>query len=240
MNDYESWSFRDRAFGLALGISLLWHAFWFFSISIVVNPSKMKHKPRPLIVSLGPVLDDSIFRTLAQTKPQLSETFYRRLSDFAAPMELEVQTAERYQPGDVVSVPMGKKVTSLLRTLMGGEKTSPDYEFASKIKLGYSEESYTVEGDAAGRVVASKPSEPRIPTGVSVGNPEMELYFTVDPAGVILKAEILVSSGDALVDTLWLNYFKEWQFDPADLGKPQTDQAGKIKFRLSVGLKEES
>ncbi|HTL70009.1 MAG TPA: hypothetical protein VL404_01840, partial [Candidatus Eisenbacteria bacterium] len=64
MKGYETWHFRDRTFLGAVGLSLLWHFFWFFSITIVVSPPKPKNKPMVKIVSIGPVLDDSIFRTL--------------------------------------------------------------------------------------------------------------------------------------------------------------------------------
>lgn len=234
VRDYESWSFRDKSFSFALGLSLLWHFFWFFSISIVVTPLKVSGSGRPVIVSLGPVLDDSILRTLAQTKPQISETFYRRLSDFTAPMDLEVTTVERHSPGDVVSVPFGKRVTSLLRTLVGGEKSAPHYEFSSRIKLGYSEENYVVEGEIKARSVVSKPKEPILPPDFdAAAKPaEIEVQFVVDPAGIVAKADVTLSSGRPEVDALWAQYLKGWQFSPLEIGKPLVDQSGKVRFRL--------
>ena len=135
MRDYEGWSFRDRSFAFALFLSAAWHLFWFFTVTITVNPAKGHFKPRPGIVSLGPVLDDAIFRTLAATKPQLSQTFYRRLTDFSPPVELKPQTIERRSPGDVVSVPFGRKFSSPVRDLMSGDKASPEYEFISRFNL---------------------------------------------------------------------------------------------------------
>ncbi len=234
VRDYESWSFRDRSFGFALGLSLLWHFFWFFSIAIVVTPPKVSGTARPVIVSLGPVLDDSIFRILAQTKPQISETFYRRLSDFSAPMELEVKTAERYSSGDVVSVPFGKKVTSLLRSLVSGEKSVPHYEFSSHLNLGYSEESVVIEGDAKARQVVSRPEAPLLPPDFesSAKAAEIELEFTVDASGAVTRAEVILSSGRPDADLLWVRYLKAWQFSPLDLGRPLVDQSGRARFRL--------
>jgi len=95
------------------------------------------------VVSLGPVIDDTIFRTLVENKPQLSETFYRHLSDFTVPMEVEVQSIERHSPGDVVSVPMGRKVSNHLKDLVGGEKPTPDTELTSRIQIRYPEEGPT-------------------------------------------------------------------------------------------------
>ncbi len=140
MKGYEGWALRDRSFLMAVGVSLLWHLFWFFSIVIVVAPSKRPEKARPFVVSLGPVIDDTIFRTLVENKPQLSETFYRHLSDFTVPMEVEVQTIERHSPGDVVSVPFGRKVSDHLRELVGGEKPAPETELTSRLRIRYPEE----------------------------------------------------------------------------------------------------
>src|SRR3989338_1989314 len=117
---------------MVVWIFFFWHFFWFFSITITVNPSqRFGHQPRPKIVSLGPVLDDTIFKTLVEKKPQLSETFYRRISDFSSPLDLQVKTMERFSPGEVVGLPARKKFWSSLRGLVGGAKTSPDYTFVT-------------------------------------------------------------------------------------------------------------
>ena len=130
----------DKSFAMALGLSLLWHAFWFFSLTISLNPNKKTAKLKPKIVSLGAVLDDKIFRTLVENRPEISRTFYRRLSDFSSPVELETKTAERYSQGSVVSLPFGRKSLSRVHGLIGGSKTAPEHEFISKIKIGYTED----------------------------------------------------------------------------------------------------
>ncbi len=124
--DYRSWSFADRSFGFALSVSLLWHLFWFFSVTIVVTPHRKIPGPPPKIVSLGPVLDDAIFKTLVESRPEISKAFYRQPADFSSATQAPLQTVERYTPGDVVSVPMGKKFLSTLKEVVGGGKVSPD------------------------------------------------------------------------------------------------------------------
>ena len=146
MKHAEGWSFWERPFTAALGLSVLWHAFWFFSITISLNPNKMIAKPHPRIVSLGPVLDDKMFRTLVETKPEYSQTFYRRLSDFASPVEIQTKTVERYSRGSVVSLPLGKKTWNAVQSLIGGTKASPEHEFASRIKIGFTDEPSEIEG----------------------------------------------------------------------------------------------
>lgn len=133
-NQYRGWTFRDRSFILAAALSLLWHFFWFFSIRIVVTSPAKIEKTRPDLVSWGPVMDDAIFKTLIESKPEMSQSFYRRPSDLAAAADLPVETSPRHEAGEVVSVPMGKKFLESLRGFVGGVKQTPDFELSEEEK----------------------------------------------------------------------------------------------------------
>ncbi len=241
MRDYSGWSFTDRSFLMALGISLLWHFFWFFSITITINPSKrFSHLPKPKIVSLGPVLDDTIFKTLVENKPQLSETFYRRISDFSSPLDLQVKTMDRFSPGEVVGLPARKKFWSSLRGLVGGAKTSPDYALVTHEApvLGVSYEMSEIEGEASHRQLLSRPEEPLFPLGLGLDpalkDSEAEIQFAVDPSGVVTHAEILLSSGNPDLDLIWVRYLRHWQFSIlSETDKSAGTQTGKIRLRFS-------
>lgn len=233
MRDYESWSFRDRSFHWAIGASVLWHLFWFYAIQIDVSPKKSKNPNSPVIVSIAPVLDDTIFRTLVETKPSFSETFYRRISDFDDPVDVEVSKMPRYSSGDVVSVTLGQKVMNSLREWVGGSKISPDYEFSSRLKLGYSEGFPEIEGDVRQRQVIHRPQEPRITTAQATE--DTELLFTVDPSGIVSAVEVLSTSGDADADAQWAAYLKAWQFAPLGIDKAPVQQRGKIRMRTTDG-----
>lgn len=124
MRNYAGWSLRDRSFATALLISAGWHIFWFVAISVNVTPRYMKFKTDPAVVSLGPVLDDSIFSTLAKNRQQLSETYYRRLSDYKTETASEVRAASP-SAGGIVVLPPSEPAQSL-RELVGGEKTGLD------------------------------------------------------------------------------------------------------------------
>ncbi|MBI2095001.1 MAG: hypothetical protein HYT89_02405 [Candidatus Omnitrophica bacterium] len=137
MKDYQSWHFRDRAFAMGVALSLAWHFFWFFAITITVSPEKMRQHPRPRIVSLGPVLDDTLLRTLVETRPQPSEAFYRHMTDFTPVTGAPPKTVGRAAPADVISLPYEKKLSAFLRNALSGEKASPVDEFLPKIKTGY-------------------------------------------------------------------------------------------------------
>lgn len=234
MKNYDGWSLRDRSFLWALAMSVLWHFFWFFSITVTVTPNKYRFKPHTKVVSLGPVLDDTIFRALVENKPQLSETFYRRLSDFASPTEPEARTLERRAAGEVVSLPFGKKIWNSMRILLGGVKAAPDEDFGARLNTGFSGESFHAEGGVANRGVISRPEQPELPvgSGLLLRDSETELGFFVTSAGEVKNIETLSSSGDPDIDLLWIHYLQGWQFSPLDVDRPELDQYGKIRFRF--------
>ena len=141
--EYRSWHFRDRTFIVAVLLSLLWHFFWFFSIRIVVSAPQKAERSRPELVSLGPVIDDALFKTLVDTKSEASESFYRRPSDLAAAAELPAETAAPHEAGEVVSVPFGKKFFETLRHLVAGAKPVsgfdlPEEERKKRLRLSKS------------------------------------------------------------------------------------------------------
>lgn len=119
---------ENRALLVGVFFSLLWHFFWFFSITITVGPTAWDRKPKTRSVALGPVLDDTIFRTLVESRPQISETFYRHMSDFEPPpmRDPEIPAIARYAQTDVVSVPFGKRFAASLKDFVDGDKPSPD------------------------------------------------------------------------------------------------------------------
>ena len=125
-NDYRSWNFTDRSFLFAVLVSVLWHLLWFFAITIVVTPPKQRPHPQPKVVVLGPVLDDAIFRTLVEARPEISKAFYRPPADFNTATSVPAQTIERYAPGDVISVPSGKRFFEPLKDEIGGTKAAAD------------------------------------------------------------------------------------------------------------------
>ena len=231
MKEYDTWSFRNRSFMLGMAVSLVWHFFWFFAVIIVISPAKKKVPVMPKVISLGRVLDDTIFRTLVETRPQLSETFYRQPSDFSELLQPKAQAIERHSPGDVVSVPFGKKFLNSLRVLVSGGKMSPDYEFISRINIGYTDAPTNIDGEAAGRQIVSRPEEPQVLTGLdAVRKKTIEIRFVVDSAGAVRDAEVTRSCGNPNIEALWLRYLRRWQFAPLEGPRP-ADQEGVARFR---------
>ena len=220
----------DRPLLLGALLSLLWHFFWFFSVTITVGPSDLVRRRVTRTVSLGAVLDDTIFKTLVENRPQVTEAFYRHMSDFVpVPSEPEIPKMERRSSGGVVSVPFGKKFIMTLKDFIDGDKPSPDFDLDAGLSGSFGQgESF--EGEITARTLVSRPPRPEFPLEVEsrLFGAESVVGLSVDPSGAVLDAEMLVSSGDTAVDALWLNYTRGFRFSAA-AGGPQK---GKVRLRF--------
>lgn len=237
MRDYYGWSFQDRSFAFALMLSLGWHFFWFFSITIIVNPKKNSSKPRPAIVSLGPVLDDSIFRTLVDTRPEATEAFYRRGSDFESPVDVEVKTMARQDlRGEVVSLPFGQKMKHSIMEIVGGAKIFSHDDFEDELVKKFQPELSSLnEVILKNRTIVSRPKQPLPPPGVdlSIIQKKTMLQFMVAPSGEVFDVKILTSCGDPLADQLWVDYLSAWRFtEKTGLG-PNLNDRSQISFSFA-------
>lgn len=233
MRGYETWSFGNRPFLFALSLSALWHLFWFFSVTISVQPPRKVSQIKPRIVSLGAVIDDTIFRMLAEEKPQLSETFYRHLDDFAPAVEVKPQVLERREPGEVVSL-SSRRDGSLIRDLVGGLKPAPEADLSSRVGLGIADETGRIEGAAAKRALREKPPMPALPDHLKpFDGSQATLRFHLTPTGTVTNIEIVVSSGNPQLDEIWVSWLKRWQFEPLALGQPPLDEEGRVRLRYS-------
>lgn len=224
--DYESWSFWGRSFLTALAFSVLWHFFWFFAITIVVSPLAKKEKPRPVLVSLGPVLDDTIFKTIVDTGPRLTQTYYHQLSDFSPAVEIQAKTADRHLPGDVVSVPFRQKFFRSIKEMVGGFKVVPDFDVAPRIGLRVPDKAPKFFDDLEDRRLLNFSGLPPYPSGVSPAfkNSEIGIRLSVDSAGLVRGTEVLRSTGSPELDEFWSGYVKTLRFSerPSAGGKPES------------------
>lgn len=210
--EYRSWSFGDRSFLFAAAVSILWHLLWFFSITIDVNQHAVKVKKIPEIVSLGPVLDDAIFKTLVESRTEFSKTFYRKPQEFIRETEVPQETLERYMPGDVVSMPAHKTLTGTLRDRVGGNKSTTGIE-----------DYFEISGDVDRDQLLSKPEEPPMEARRS-GLKQAEFQIFIDPSGKVSGAKLLSTTGDTLADGAWEQSLYEWVFRPSTL-KTSTEAA---------------
>ncbi len=224
-SEYRSWSFTDRSFLFATAVSILWHLFWFFSVAIVVSPSPSRKSMKPTMVALGPVLDDAIFRTLLETKPEYSKTYYRNLNDFDSATDVPIQTIERHESGDVTSVPSGKIFERALKNLIGGDKAVPDGASVVSELFGGSD-FFELAGDMNKDQILSRPDPP------SLDLPSLiEIRFGLSPDGKVADMELVKSSGDAQTDRQWEDYFRQWLFSPSPVLGTDLNQKGKVTFK---------
>ncbi len=180
------------------------------------------------MVSLGPVLDDSFFKTLVQTRPQFSEAIYRRPVDFSATLDSKVQTFERQEAGEVVSMPFGKNFVEAMRGAVAGDKAAPEELFL------FSRSAYRIEleGEAASRQVLSRSVEPKKRSARTLKNPKLEAEFSVLPDGEVSQASVAVSTGNARTDLEWIEYLRRWRFEPLP-GKKGVEAQGKVTFDVA-------
>ncbi len=222
---------NDRPLLLGALCSLLWHFFWFFSVTITIGPSELARRRVTRTVSLGAVLDDTIFKPLIESRPQVTEAFYRHMSDFEpAPPEPEIPMMDRHSSGDVVSVPFGKKFIMTLKEFIDGEKPSPDFGLDAGMDSSFGRgESF--EGEIKDRVLVSHPPRPNFPPEAESRflGAEVIVGFLVDPSGSVIEMEMVASSGDPAVDVLWLEYVRGFRFSPA-AGERQKGKAH-LRFR---------
>ncbi len=224
--DYRSWTFNDRSFLFAVAVSVLWHLFWFFSVTIVVTPPSAKKIARTKFVSIGPVLDDTIFETLVASRPEYSKAFYRELSDFDAATELPVPAAERHESGDVTSLPVGGSVVDGLRRLMSGQKPTPD-QFLRGADFAPSDY-FQLSGDASSEQILSRPNSPNVNDVRPV-----ELSFEIDKTGKVASIETVTSSGDLALDQRWEDHLRQWLFAPVPVLASEGRVKGRVTFRRS-------
>ncbi|HTL69665.1 MAG TPA: hypothetical protein VL404_00065, partial [Candidatus Eisenbacteria bacterium] len=59
------------------------------------------------------------------------------LSQLPPKLEPKPASIERRSPGEVVSVPFGRRVLNSMRGLLGGDKSSPETDFGSRLATGY-------------------------------------------------------------------------------------------------------
>ncbi len=228
VREYRSWSFTDRQFLFAAAVSVLWHLFWFFAVTIVVTPAPLKKPAHTALVSLGPVLDDTLIRTLVESRPEYSKAFYRELSEFESATELPARTVERRESGDITSLPFSEKTAEHLRQLLSGDKASPDEFFQGGAGFSISDY-FRLEGDMKASDVLSRPEPPP----VNDVRPVL-ITFEVDSDGRVASTEIASSSGDEVLDRQWEDHLRQWLFAPSPVLGRTGPSKGQATFRRST------
>ena len=92
-----------------------------------------------------------------------------------------------------------------------------------------SEQPFFIEGEAARRTILVKVI-PDYPAGVNK-EAVVRIRFSVLPSGLVGKAVLLKKGGEAALEQLTLEAFRQWRFNPLPADVPQVEQEGIITFR---------
>ncbi|MBI3009088.1 MAG: hypothetical protein HYY56_06225, partial [Candidatus Omnitrophica bacterium] len=60
---------KEKAFGIFIALSLLWHLLWTILITVVVLPVEFSLRGFPVVSFLGPILEDKFFNEIREEKP---------------------------------------------------------------------------------------------------------------------------------------------------------------------------
>ncbi len=229
---------ESRPLRTAIFASLLWHLVWLFVFVIDVKDPSVKPKLEPKIYFVGPILSDDAFNLILETKPEFSTTVYRSDGQTAPELEPQPQEMERADPGDLVSVPLGRSTWESLRGRLKEEKPYPDVLFRKKLPVDSVRTPFPVSGDElASRGLLTAPVFPSLPERGDARGTDPEYELTVTGTGLVGEVRQLISSGDPETDLILTRYLKQWQFIPLEESRRDAAQKGSVRIPLDGGKK---
>ncbi len=229
--------FANRAFNIALLISILWHLICISAVNIVSLPGKFRFGELTSISFLGPILEKTALDIMMANRPVAVRTNYEGGAAIRPEIRTErndtLLTRERMKQdiakrseknmGKAVGVYFQetKEVPALARSLNRPKRPAA-------IKEG------EISWPAASREVFYKPDKPNVPESVSSNMPfNMEFNFLVSAQGDVKEVVPVISSGNAEVDLLGIRYLKSWKFGSLRSEAVQKEEWGRAKIVLS-------
>ena len=193
--------FINRQMRLALLISLLWHLFWMFSVSIVFLPSGFKLKQYFSVHFLGSILSDSL--------SMAKETDVHRKHSLQFPSEADIQRANHFKASPDVFLAT-EKVT-----------LSPDSFIDVDIvkdNILTTLSSLTKKTVSVGREVIFRPLLPEYPEledsqACRAGSVVFKVY--ISGQGLVQEVINEQASGNPEIDAALARYIRKWRFAPA-------------------------
>ena len=216
--------FTKRNFAMALLVSVFAH-FFFMTIVTVVPPEDLfETKPFTRVTFLGPILEKTAFDIMVGGENGVGACGGMLVPPDFVSAELDVKFPEpEFDCGRVPSY-SGKMLYARVKTLLIGEKTSPNMFFNRAGGIGSFnslEAKNSFSSIYEGRSVVHRPPPPSV-IGEIAGKGN---YFTVvvsaviNSAGNVESPRVSVTSGHLSVDMEALNYFRAWKFQPVEDGK---------------------
>jgi hypothetical protein len=230
------WSFANRSFLAALVVSVLWHLFWFFVVTVKVQLPAATARSQMRIYFIGPVLNDDAFNLIVQEKPELSKTVYRNPSFEPESLEPSTSAMNRRRPGDLTSVPFGRNSWKSFGGVLSSTKPLAGADFIERFSIDIAKSPFTIEGALKDRGIFTIPPLPK--QNVSLNSSDARaseisaFEITVNPAGEVVKITNLISGGDPSLDLEWRRYLKSWEFLPLPDNVEQVDQKGTVHLEF--------
>lgn len=218
---------REKAFGIFVEISILWHLLWMVSVSVAVMPIEFSLRGFPVVSFLGPILEDNFFKeTERGDKPV--DILPLRGED----IKVVVHLPEIVNPDNILLEYQKEEIVSQ------GIDEIKEVPVKARVELDkklFESELVDLAGPARYREILSKPPLPEYPKWAEEMGMDfdIELKFSVSPLGEVKNTQVTVSSGYPEVDLLGATYLKRWNFLPLQAG-PGKEEWGVIKlhFRL--------
>lgn len=235
------WYLKDKNYQLGILLSIVWHIFWLFVIRVDERADLSSLKHRPQIYFLGPSLSDDAFNMILESRPELSETYYRGHASVRDLLSPPQEVLERPDPGDLISVPSGRLVWT---SAQGSVSVPPPIEasqFADKLKSEWLQSPVDFVEGLRSREVVYFPELP-IFTQSKIGADEESLkdaifVVEVDSNGQVRDVQIKSSSGHDAVDVAWKAFLQRVEFAPSKEGLNGQIEKGEIALGINDGVR---
>ena len=227
--------FANKAFNIALLLSLTWHLMCMITVNIIVSPGKYRARELTSVSFLGPILEKTALDIILANKPIAITTRYQRNLKDRYILPREEKPFSENSVKDHITARVEDKMNMAFAKAPEENKEVPEIITKATERDTYSKNSEEISGAVSIREVIYKPVRPKLPAWIITRSPfKMELEFMVSPQGEIKKIIPVVSSGDAEIDLLGIRYLKNWRFVPL-VQASSKEQNGRIKFIFETG-----
>ena len=226
-------------FNKALIISLLFHLFWFFMITVVVIPVGGGQNKMADISFLGAILDDNPFKHQFDISDSRFHRTTKRPDIFnqSNPEGAVVERIPIYDKSDhfFKEKAYSRSIDEILET----EKRIAD-TVGLEIELNEPavKESQVLNLGPRRTVIFKPPLSSYRELGTNSAKENIDAYFKIElkvvilPSGDVKFIEILQTCGQPELDLKAIRYVEKWKFVPLSPDKPKEDQVEAILLEL--------
>lgn len=234
--------FRDKTFNLAFLISLSWHLFCMFCITIVILPANFPIAKASSVSFLGPILEKTAFELMLERKIPTRRTSYREPMYFDGTfLTKDEKGIDKLKFDNYFLTGKREEIKPNAKDLFGDFKFTPSFSqgtlnkpSAKGPRLEGGGDGLFIEGPLAKREILFKPELPVLAKRIEPGQESfvVELKFKVSSKGSVDEVLLLASSGYPDVDMAAIGYIKGFQFSP--LSRQDTPLWDKIRLTLKT------